>query len=131
LDKNIASSKWGWVGSLIGDTTLSATYYYQDQTSPSILKVTPGSPLSGITLADLPSTATQLFTQKGNINFVQLKYGFGTGTNVKFPIAVSWSNHSDLIQHPTWGAQFGISYDFTTLLGSGGGGSNSASGSGK
>jgi hypothetical protein len=65
-----------------------------------------------------------VFTRKGNISFVQLKYGFGTGTNVKFPIAVSWSNRSELIAHPTWGAQFGVSYDFSSLLGSGASSSN-------
>jgi len=120
-DQPIASSQWKAIGSLIGDTTLSATYYYQDQTSPSILKVTPGSPVAGITLTGLPATATQVFTQKGNIHCAQLRYAFGTGTNVKFPVAVTWSNRSELIARPTWGAQFGVSYDFSSLLGSPGG----------
>jgi hypothetical protein len=104
--------------SKIGDSTASLAYYYQDQTSPSILKVTPGSPLTGITLVDLPSTATQIFTQKGPIHVGQFKYGFGTGKNVKFPIAVTYSSRSELIVHPAWGVQFGVSYDFTSLFSS-------------
>jgi hypothetical protein len=105
----------GFLGK-IGDSTASLAYYYQDQTSPSILKVTPGSPLTGITLVDLPSTATQIFTQKGPIQVGQFKYGFGTGKNVKFPIAVTYSSRSELIVHPSWGVQFGVSYDFTSLF---------------
>lgn len=124
-DKNIPSSQWSrWI-SWVGDTTASATYYYQDQTSPSILKVTPGTPLPGITFTGLPSTATQVFTQKGEIHLIQAKFGLGTGTNVKFPIAVSWSNRTELIAHPAWGLQFGIAYDFSSLLG--GSGSNKGS----
>jgi hypothetical protein len=37
---------------------------------------------------------------------------------VKFPIAVSWSNRTDLITHSLWSAQFGVSYDFSSLLNS-------------
>ena len=119
LDRNIASSKWPGILGKIGDTTVSATYYYQYQSSPSILNVTPGSPLNGITITGLPSTATQVFTQKGNISVAQLKYGFGKGTNLSFPIAVTYSNRTELIAHPTWGLQFGVSYDLSALMGAG------------
>jgi hypothetical protein len=118
VDRTLCTSNLPRIGSWIGDSTASFAYYYQDQTSPSILKVTPGTPLSGITIVGLPSSATQIFTQKGQINLAQFKFGFGTGKNVKFPIAVSWSNRTELIAHPTWGLQFGVSYDFSSLLGS-------------
>jgi hypothetical protein len=117
VDYNVASSKWPGLLGKIGDTTASASYYFQYQSSPSILNVTPGSPLTGITIVGLPSSATQVFTQKGNISVAQLKYGFGKGTNVKFPIAVTYSNRTELIAHPAWGLQFGVSYDFSSLLG--------------
>jgi hypothetical protein len=116
LDYVVPTSKLPGFLTKIGDTTASLAYYYQDQASPSILKVTPGSPLTGITLVDLPSTATQIFTQKGPIQVGQFKYGFGTGKNVKFPIAVTYSSRSELIVHPSWGVQFGVSYDFTPLF---------------
>jgi hypothetical protein len=102
----------------LGNATFGLTYYYQDQKSPSILKVTPGMPLPGISITGLASTTSTVFATKGPINFVQLKYGLGTGKNVKFPIAVSWSNRTDLITHSLWSAQFGVSYDFSSLFNS-------------
>jgi hypothetical protein len=126
LDTVFCTSTLSLIGSLLGNSTLGFTYYYQDQVSPSILKVTPGTPLPGISIAGLSSTATQVFTKKGPISFVQLKYGPGVGKNVKFPLAVSWSNRTDLITHALWRAQFGVSYDFSSLFAS----SNSNNGGG-
>jgi hypothetical protein len=114
------------VGSFLGNSTLGFTYYYQDQVSPSILKVTPGTPLPGISIIGLASSTSSVFATKGPINFVQLKYGLGTGKNVKFPIAVSWSNRTDLITHSIWRAQFGVSYDFSSLLSSSGAGADNS-----
>jgi hypothetical protein len=125
LDYIVPTSKLpGFLGK-IGDSTTALAYYYQDQASPSILKVTPGTPLTGITLVGLSSTATQIFAQKGPIQVGQFKYGFGTGKNVKFPFAVTYASRTELIVRHAWGAQFGVSYDFTSLFsgsGSGAGG---------
>jgi hypothetical protein len=118
LDTAFCLHTSNWIGSFLGNSTLGLTYYYQDQVSPSILKVTPGAPVSGISIIGLAPTTTQVFTKKGPINFIQLKYGLGVGKNVKFPIAFSWSNRTDLITHSLWNAQFGVSYDFSSLLGS-------------
>lgn len=99
----------------LGQTTLGGAYYFQYQSSPSILNVTPGQPISGITFVGLPSTATQVFTQKGNIDVAQIKWGLGTGKKLRFPLAFSYSNRTELISKPDWRGQFGISYDFTAL----------------
>jgi hypothetical protein len=124
IDLAFCSSNPNPVVSFLANGTVGMTYYYQDQVSPSILKVaSAGMPLPGINITGLSSAATQVFTKKGPINFIQLKYGFGLGKNVKFPIAVSWSNRTDLITHATWSAQFGVSYDFASLLNSSSGGS--------
>jgi hypothetical protein len=93
--------------SKLGDLSLVGAYYYQDQTSPSILN----GPPSSITFNGLPTTASQVFATRGPINVGQIRLGFGTGTNFRFPIAVSYSNRSDLIVHPFVGVQFGVSYD--------------------
>jgi hypothetical protein len=93
--------------SKMGDLSLVGAYYYQDQTSPSILN----GPPTSITFNGLPTTASQVFATRGPINVGQIRLGFGTGTNVRFPIAVSYSNRSDLIVHPFVGVQFGVSYD--------------------
>lgn len=108
----------------IGQTTLSLAYYFQRQESPSILNVTPGSPITGITFTGLPANASQVFAQKGDIHLAQLKWALGTGKNVRFPFAFSYSNRTDLIQKPDWRGQFGISYDFSSLLSGQNSGSN-------
>jgi hypothetical protein len=120
VDMAFCTSAISVIGSYLGNSTLGLTYYYQDQVSPSILKVTPGMPLPGISITGLAPSTSSVFTKKGPINFVQLKYGLGVGKNVKFPIAVSWSNRSDLITHSLWGVQFGVSYDFSSLFTSSG-----------
>jgi len=118
LDTAICNQSKLWIASYLGNATIGLTYYYQDQISPSILKITPGEPLSGITVTGLDPSTSSVFSKKGPISFVQIKYGLGVGKNVKFPIAFSWSNRTDLITHALWSAQFGVSYDFSSLLGS-------------
>lgn len=112
IDYQVSSSKIPKIGSLIGDSTLAGTYYYQDQTSPSILK----GPPSSITIVNLPSTATTVYTTRGPINLGQIRYGLGTGSNVSFPICFTYSNRSELIAHPIKGFQFGLSYNLSALF---------------
>lgn len=105
---------------LLGQSTLGAAYYFQDQTSPAILNVTPGSPLPGVTFTGLPSSATQVFAQKGDIHVAQLKWGLGAGKSVKFPIAFSYASRTELVPRPDWRGEFGISWDLTAFsMGSG------------
>jgi hypothetical protein len=112
IDWILRSSKIPAIGSLVGDSTLSGVYYYQDQTSPSILK----GPPQTVTIADLPPTATQVYTSRGPINLGQIRLGLGTGSNVSFPICFTYSNRSGLIQHPIKGFQFGLSYNLSSLF---------------
>jgi hypothetical protein len=100
--------------------TVSAAYYFQDQTSPAILNISPGSPIPGVTFTGLSSNATQVYTQKGNIHVGQLKVTFSgnSGSGWKFPIAITGANRSELVTKSTIGAQVGISYDFDSLFSS-------------
>ena len=103
--------------SFLGAATLAGTYYFQYQNSPSVLKVDPSNPLTGITLTGLSSSATQVFTKKGNLHIAQLKLMLGSGqSNVRFPVAVSYSNRTELLTKPEWRGQIGISYDFDSLF---------------
>jgi hypothetical protein len=107
--------------SFLGAPVVSATGYFQDQTSPAILNVTPSAPLTGITITGLPSNATQVFAKKGNIAIAQLKVTLGSGkSSMRVPFAVSYSNRTELITKPEWKAQIGISYDFDSLFASAG-----------
>ncbi len=112
IDFKISTSKLPAIGPLIGDSTLAGTYYYQDQTSPSLLK----GPPSTITIANLPSTASQVYTTRGPINLGQIRYGLGTGSKVSFPICFTYANRSELITHPIKGLQFGLSYNLSSLF---------------
>jgi hypothetical protein len=109
------SDKSGTIRQLIGDVTAAAAYSYQDQTSPAILT---GAALSDFT--GLPSSTTTAYAQRGVIHLGQVRLGLGKGGNTNFPIAFTYSNRTELVVHPTWGLQFGISYNLTSLLGSSG-----------
>jgi hypothetical protein len=100
---------------VLGAATLSGAYYFQDQKSP-VLMVDSSQPLPGITFTGLPSGATQVLAQTGDIHIAQLKLTLGSGSSVRFPLAVTWSNRSELVPKPDWRAQVGISYDFDSLF---------------
>jgi hypothetical protein len=105
--------KWG----PLGTPTFSAAYYFQDQTSPAILNVTPSGPVSGVTFSGLSSNATQVFAQKGKISIGQLRISFGSSkSGLRFPIAITGSNRTELITASKLGGQIGISYDFDSLF---------------
>ena len=96
--------------------TLSGAFYFQYQSSPSILNVTPGNPVAGVTFTGLPSTATKIYAEKGNISLGQLKLTIGSGSSVTVPLSVTYSNRTELVTKPTWKAQIGISYDFDSIF---------------
>jgi hypothetical protein len=109
------SSKSSALRNFIGSVTAAAGYSYQDQTSPAILT---GPALSDFT--GLPSSTTTVYAKRGVIHLGQVRLGFGTGTNLTFPIAFTYSNRTELVLHPTWGLQFGLSYNLTSLFSSSG-----------
>jgi hypothetical protein len=96
--------------------TSSAAFYFQNQRSPAILNVTPGNPVNGVTITGLPSTATQVYAQTGNISVGQLKLTIGSGSSIKVPFSVTYSNRTELVTSPVWRGQVGISYDFDSLF---------------
>lgn len=104
---------------LLSHSTASGAYYFQNQTSPAILNVTPGQPIAGITFTGLPSTAAQVYAKKGEINVAQAKFAYSAGSSgISVPIAVTWSNRTELVTNSTWRGQVGISYDLDSLFGS-------------
>jgi hypothetical protein len=105
------------LGQLMGmPVALSTSYYFQYQNGPAILNVTPGTPLPGITFTGLPATATQVFAQTGNLHLGQMRLALAPGkSSMRIPLAVSYSNRTELISKPAWRAQIGISYDFDAL----------------
>jgi hypothetical protein len=102
---------------VFGNSTVSLAYYYQDQTSPAILNVTPGQPVTGITFTGLPSTATQVYAARGVINIAQAKFTLNpANSGFNIPVSVTWSNRTELVTSPAWKGQIGISYDLDSLF---------------
>jgi hypothetical protein len=102
---------------IFGNSTGSVAYYYQDQTSPAILNVTPGQPVTGITFTGLPSTATQVYAARGIINIGQAKFTLNpANSGFNIPVSVTWSNRTELVTSPAWKGQIGISYDLDSLF---------------
>jgi hypothetical protein len=110
------------LGNFLGSATAAAAYSYEDQTSPAILT---GPALTDFT--GLPSSTIAAYAKRGVIHLGQVRLGFGTGKNLTFPLAFTYSNRAELITHPTWGVQFGITYNLTSLFNSSGTANSSGS----
>jgi hypothetical protein len=103
----------GSLRTAIGDITLAGGYSYQDQTSPAILT---GPALTDFT--GLPSSTTTAYAKRGVIHVAQVRMGLGSGTNISYPLSFTYSNRTELVTHPTWGVQFGVSYNLNSLFSS-------------
>jgi len=103
---------------ILGTPIVSGAYYFQDQTSPAILNVIPGSPVPGITFVGLSANATQAFATKGKISIGQLRISLGNSqSGLRVPLAITFSNRTELTTGFKVGAQIGISYNFDSLFG--------------
>jgi hypothetical protein len=98
---------------LVGSPTFSWAFYYQDQTSPSILKV----PISGLPITGLSPTTNQVFMTRGPIDIGQFKISLGkSSSGVSVPLSMTVSNRTELLTGMDVRGQIGISYDFSSLL---------------
>ena len=96
---------------------MSAALYYQYQHAPSLLNFDPLKPVPGVTFVGLPDDAKTVFATKGDIILGQVKLSLTPHeSSVKVPLAVTYSNRTELIDKPTWRAQIGVTYDFDSLF---------------
>jgi len=103
---------------LLGAAALAATYYFQYQHRPSILNLTPGTSFPGITFIGLPDDAAQVFATRGNIHVGQIRLVLGPeNSSARFPVSITYSNRTELVDRPGWRGQVGVSYDFDSLFG--------------
>lgn len=99
---------------ILGKPTFSGAFYYQDQTSPSILKV----PISGLPITGLSSSTNQVFTQRGPIDIGQFKVSFGTtNSGISVPLSITIANRTELLTGMDVRGQVGLTYSFDSLLG--------------
>ena len=69
-----------------------------------------------MTFTGLPSAATQVYAQKGNIAVGQLRLSIGSGSNIHVPLSVTYSNRAKLVAATVWRGQIGVSYDLDSFF---------------
>lgn len=93
---------------------LSVAGYGQYQYAANVLNVTVANVVPGTNISVPPNS--QVFTSTaGWIGVAQTKLVFNVGKGTSIPIALKWSNKTDLLTGGNWKGQFGISYDLSAL----------------
>jgi hypothetical protein len=110
LDRSLTASS-----SNLG-AALSAGYYFQYMADNSLLTL-PSTALAPGTSIPLPGNASVLLNSKGTIHIGQAQVTFSIkGTGIKFPVALSFSNRTELIKASNVVGHFGITYDLDSLF---------------
>jgi hypothetical protein len=96
--------------------TVSAGYYFQYMVANALLTL-PSSAFAPGTTIPLPGNASELLNTKGAINIGQVKATFRIrNTGINFPIALTFSNRTELIKASDVRGNFGITYDLDSLF---------------
>jgi hypothetical protein len=95
-------------------TQFSLAGYWQYQPNPSVLNIPAGTVAPGTTIP-LPNGTQEFVGTAGSLWVTQAKITIKGSGGINIPIAVSWSNKTDLLQGSKVGAQVGISYNFSSL----------------
>lgn len=93
---------------------LSLAGYWQYQPHPSILNIPAGTVAPGTTIP-IPNGTQEFVGTAGSLWVTQAKITLKQKSGINIPIAVKWSNKSDLLSGNKVGAQVGVSYDFSSL----------------
>jgi hypothetical protein len=97
-------------------TQMSLAGYWQYQPNPSVLDIPAGTVAPGTTIP-IPNGTQEFVGTAGSLWVTQAKLTIKGAGGVNIPIAVSWSNKTDLLQGSKIGAQVGISYNFSSVAG--------------
>jgi hypothetical protein len=97
-------------------TQLSLAGYWQYQPNPAVLNIPAGTVAPGTTIP-LPNGTQEFVGTAGSLWVTQFKITIKGSGGINIPIGVSWSNKTDLLQASKFGAQVGISYNFSSLAG--------------
>jgi hypothetical protein len=95
--------------------TFSLAGYGQYQFDPSVLNITSANLAPGTNIS-LPANAQVLLGTSGWLGIVQAKLTLNLQKSISIPLAIKWSNKTDLLQAQDVRGQVGISYDFSSLL---------------
>jgi hypothetical protein len=96
--------------------SLSAGYYYQYMVDKALLTL-PATQFAPGTSIPLPGNASELLNTTGGIHLGQVKATFAIrNSGINFPIAITFSNRTDLIKATNVRGNFGITYDLDSLF---------------
>jgi hypothetical protein len=96
---------------------VSGGYYFQYMVANGLLTL-PSTDLAPGTSIPLPGNASELLNTTGPIHIGQGKMTLSMkGSNFSIPLALTFSNRTDLIKASKVGGNFGITYDFSSLFG--------------
>jgi hypothetical protein len=94
--------------------TFSFAGYGQYQYDPTVLNITAGNTAPGTNIT-LPANAQVLLGTSGWLGVVQGKVSFNLSQGLSLPIAIKWSNKTDLLDANDVRGQIGLSYDLSAL----------------
>jgi hypothetical protein len=94
--------------------TLSIAGYGQYQYDPTVLNIAQGNLVPGTDIT-LPSNAQVLLGTSGWIGVAQGKLAINLSKGLTIPIAVKWSNKTNLLSGSDTRGQIGLSYDLSAL----------------
>jgi hypothetical protein len=94
---------------------VSVAGYGQYQFDPSVLNITSANVAPGMDIT-LPANAQQFLGSAGWLGVVQGKVTLRLQKSISIPLAIKWSNKTDLLDTPDTRGQIGLSYDFTSLV---------------
>ncbi|MCC7123435.1 MAG: hypothetical protein IT178_01195 [Acidobacteria bacterium] len=97
--------------------TFTAAYYFQYMVANGVLKFDKVAITPGGAAIPLPKAAVELLNTKGDIHVGQLRLSIPAGQGVSIPLAVTYSNRTELIKADRgfWQGHAGVSYDLGAL----------------
>jgi hypothetical protein len=96
--------------------SLSAGYYFQYMVDNALLTL-PSAALAPGTSIPLPGNASELLNTKGAIHLGQVKITFKVrNSGISIPLAISFSNRTDLIKATDVRGNFGLTYNLDSLF---------------
>ena len=96
--------------------SLSAGYYFQYMVDNALLTL-PSTALAPGTSIPLPGNASELLNTKGPIHLGQVKMTFKIkNSGISFPVALTFSNRTDLIKGNEVRGNFGLTYNLDNLF---------------
>ena len=96
--------------------TYTAAYYFQYMASNGVIKFDKTAITPGGAAIPLPKAAIEVLNTKGAIHVAQFRISLPAAQGITFPLAVSYSNRTELIKGRSfWQGHIGVSYDLAQL----------------